>query len=37
MIEIEQEPAAAAEIFGDRIEVARAFADALGGMARSAA
>lgn len=30
MIEIEQEPAAAAEIFGDRIEVARQFADALG-------
>lgn len=30
MIEIEPEPAAAAEIFGDRIEVARAFADALG-------
>lgn len=30
MIEIEPEPAAAAEIFGDRLEVARAFADALG-------
>lgn len=30
MIEIEQEPAAAAEIFGERIEVARQFADALG-------
>jgi len=30
MTDIEQEPAAAAEIFGDRIEVARAFADALG-------
>ncbi|MDW4574374.1 16S rRNA (guanine(527)-N(7))-methyltransferase RsmG [Microbacterium sp. M3] len=29
-IEIEQEPVAAAEIFGDRIEVARRFADALG-------
>ena len=29
-VEIEQEPAAAAEIFGDRIEVARRFADALG-------
>ena len=30
MIEIEQEPAAAAEIFGDRIEVARRFTEALG-------
>jgi len=30
MIEIEQEPAAAAAIFGDRIDVARRFADALG-------
>ncbi|MBW9109558.1 16S rRNA (guanine(527)-N(7))-methyltransferase RsmG [Microbacterium trichothecenolyticum] len=30
MIEIEQEPAAAAEIFGDRIEAARQFAAALG-------
>ena len=30
MIEIEQEPAAAAEIFGDRIDAARKFADALG-------
>lgn len=30
MIEIEQEPAAAAEIFGDRIDVARRFTDALG-------
>lgn len=30
MIEIEQEPAAAATIFGDRIDVARRFADALG-------
>lgn len=30
MVEIEHEPAAAAEIFGDRIEVARAFAEALG-------
>ncbi|GAA5210475.1 16S rRNA (guanine(527)-N(7))-methyltransferase RsmG [Microbacterium kyungheense] len=30
MIEIEQEPAAAAEIFGDRLELARRFADALG-------
>ncbi|MDR7184175.1 16S rRNA (guanine527-N7)-methyltransferase [Microbacterium trichothecenolyticum] len=30
MIEIEQEPAAAAEIFGDRIDVARKFAEALG-------
>ncbi|WP_349425709.1 16S rRNA (guanine(527)-N(7))-methyltransferase RsmG [Microbacterium sp. LWS13-1.2] len=30
MIEIEQEPAAAAQIFGDRIEVARRFAAALG-------
>jgi 16S rRNA (guanine527-N7)-methyltransferase len=30
MIEIEQEPAAAAEIFGDRIDVARRFAAALG-------
>jgi len=30
MIEIEQESAVAAEIFGDRIEVARRFADALG-------
>jgi 16S rRNA (guanine527-N7)-methyltransferase len=30
MIEIEQEPAAAAEIFGDRIGIARRFADALG-------
>jgi 16S rRNA (guanine527-N7)-methyltransferase len=30
MIEIEQEPAAAAEIFGERIEIARQFADALG-------
>ena len=29
-IEIEQEPAAAAEIFGDRIGVARRFAEALG-------
>ena len=30
MIEIEQEPASAADIFGARIEVARQFADALG-------
>jgi 16S rRNA (guanine527-N7)-methyltransferase len=30
MIEVEQEPAVAAEIFGDRIEVARAFTAALG-------
>lgn len=30
MIEIEQEPAAAAEIFGDRIDVARRFTEALG-------
>jgi len=30
MIEIEQEPAAAAEIFGDRLELARRFAAALG-------
>jgi 16S rRNA (guanine527-N7)-methyltransferase len=30
MIEIEQEPAAATEIFGDRIEVARRFTEALG-------
>ena len=30
MIEIEQEPAAAAAIFGDRIDLARRFADALG-------
>ena len=30
MTEIEHEPAAAVEIFGDRIEVARRFADALG-------
>lgn len=30
MVEIEHEPAAAAEIFGDRIEVARAFTEALG-------
>ena len=30
MIEIEQEPTAAAEIFGDRVDVARKFADALG-------
>ncbi len=30
MIEIEQEPTAAAQVFGDRIEVARAFAAALG-------
>jgi 16S rRNA (guanine527-N7)-methyltransferase len=30
MVEIEQEPAAAAEIFGDRIDVARRFAHALG-------
>ncbi|MFD4957714.1 16S rRNA (guanine(527)-N(7))-methyltransferase RsmG [Microbacterium sp. NPDC058389] len=30
MIEIEQEPAAAAEIFGDRLELARRFAGALG-------
>lgn len=30
MVEIEHEPAAAAEIFGGRIEVARAFAEALG-------
>lgn len=30
MIEIEREPAAAAEVFGDRIEAARAFAAALG-------
>ncbi|GAA1466946.1 16S rRNA (guanine(527)-N(7))-methyltransferase RsmG [Microbacterium thalassium] len=30
MIEIEQEPSAAAQVFGDRIEVARAFAAALG-------
>ena len=30
MIEIEQEPEAAAEIFGDRIDVARKFAEALG-------
>ncbi|MFE5408213.1 16S rRNA (guanine(527)-N(7))-methyltransferase RsmG [Microbacterium sp. NPDC056569] len=30
MIEIEQEPPAAAEIFGDRIEAARTFAEALG-------
>lgn len=30
MIEIEQEPAAAADIFGDRIDVARRFAAALG-------
>ncbi|MFF2487005.1 16S rRNA (guanine(527)-N(7))-methyltransferase RsmG [Microbacterium sp. NPDC058062] len=30
MIAIEQEPAAAAEIFGDRIDVARKFAEALG-------
>ncbi|MGK3951947.1 16S rRNA (guanine(527)-N(7))-methyltransferase RsmG [Microbacterium sp. I2] len=30
MIEIEQEPAATAAIFGDRIDVARRFADALG-------
>lgn len=29
-IEIEQEPAAAAQIFGDRIDTARAFAEALG-------
>lgn len=29
-IEIEQEPAAAAEVFGDRIDVARQFTDALG-------
>ena len=30
MIEIEQEPAAAAQIFGDRIDQARQFAEALG-------
>jgi len=30
VIEIEQEPAAAAEIFGDRIDVARRFTEALG-------
>lgn len=30
MIDIEQEPAVAAQIFGDRIQVARAFAAALG-------
>ncbi|QKJ20988.1 16S rRNA (guanine(527)-N(7))-methyltransferase RsmG [Microbacterium hominis] len=30
MIEIEQEPAAAAELFGDRIDLARAFTAALG-------
>lgn len=30
MVEIEHEPAAAAEIFGDRIELARAFTEALG-------
>ncbi|WP_344684553.1 16S rRNA (guanine(527)-N(7))-methyltransferase RsmG, partial [Microbacterium terrae] len=30
MIEIEQEPAAAAEIFSDRIDVARRFTEALG-------
>lgn len=30
MIEVEPEPAVAAEIFGDRIEVARRFAEALG-------
>lgn len=30
MAEIEHEPAEAAEIFGDRIEIARRFADALG-------
>ncbi len=30
IVEIEQEPAAAAEIFGDRIAVARRFAEALG-------